>query len=212
MFCEECGTKNGKGTKFCTNCGHKVGDAPKNEERKVDLNAAVDNVTDKGKELLEKGKDFYAKKPKVVYGIIGAIVLIIILLVITGGKTMKCEAEDDYTTYNATVKYDSDDEVTKIHREMVIDLKSDDFEELLDMLDTDIDEYVEEMQDELEDGLDEAEDGYDASIKKSGNKIISTETYEGEALEEFLEYLEVKDIDDLEDYLEDGYTEYKCEK
>ena len=37
MFCGECGTKNEKGAAFCENCGAKLKEVPKEEEKEKNL-------------------------------------------------------------------------------------------------------------------------------------------------------------------------------
>ncbi len=220
MFCGNCGTKNEVTAKHCVNCGNAL--APANESVSNVAPAAVPvnnssndfvvNAKAKGNELITKGKDFYAKSPNTVYGIVGGVVLVIILFIVLGDKTMTCETSESFADTSVDVKYNGDDDVTKIFIKVVYDTTDGDFEDYLDYEDVDIDEFVDDQQDDLEDYMDDAPDGYKASIKKSGDNIIQTQEFKGEALEEYLDDLDVKDVDDLEDYLEDGYSDYKCEK
>ncbi len=212
MFCEECGSKNESGTKFCTNCGHQITNANSVEKSsKLDLKKVTTMVTEKGKTVISKGKDYYSKKPNVVYALIAGIVLVIILFVILGDSTMKCEAENGYTTSEVEVKYSGDD-ITKIIDKNIIDLDDSDFKDSMEYLDMDIDEYIETIEETIEEELDDAPDGFDVDIKKSGDELIMSATYKGEALEKYLDDKDVNDIDDLEEYLEEDYTDYKCEK
>ncbi len=222
MFCEKCGKKNNVSAKFCADCGaemkgasvkeastEEVGTAPE-----IDVNKVVNDVANKGKKGLEFAKDFYKKNTTLVLGAGGALLLIIVLLVVFGGNKMVCEGKDDYSETIVEAKYNGDDEVTYLEVKTIMDHTDKDFEDMLDYLDyDDIDEYIEDLKDDAEDEIDDADvDGFNITIKKSGDNVISTMTLKGEALEEYMDDMDFDDVRDVEDYYEDGYDELKCEK
>lgn len=64
MFCEECGTKNKKGTAFCENCGAKLQDNVDNEETV--------------KKVIVKEKKPMSKKTKIIISVVGVIVVALV--------------------------------------------------------------------------------------------------------------------------------------
>ena len=66
MFCGQCGTKNEKGAAFCENCGAKLKEVPKEEEKEKKSTS----------KKVEKKKKDLSKKQKILIAVI-AIVLVV---------------------------------------------------------------------------------------------------------------------------------------
>ena len=73
MFCEECGTKNKKGSAFCENCGHKiVVEEPIKEDKKKETKTETKVVKKEVK------KEPMNKKTKIIIGVISIVVVALI--------------------------------------------------------------------------------------------------------------------------------------
>lgn len=90
MFCEKCGAKNSKDSKFCGSCGHEIKNVSKNSKSKQNLEM-VKEQTNKIKEL--------PKKNKIIMGIVIIILIIsIIILSILLNNPIK-KIEDSLQNY-----------------------------------------------------------------------------------------------------------------
>lgn len=97
MFCEKCGAKNSKDSKFCGSCGHKIS------------NIELKETTNKNNKILKEQRDKIKelpKKNKIIMGIvlIITIIAIIILSILLNNPVKKIEdsLESYYKNYQPT--------------------------------------------------------------------------------------------------------------
>ena len=82
MFCEKCGTKNDSSNKFCEKCGNKLEPEVK-ETKKTVKKENTSSVKDKLNTL--------SKKQKIIGGVVGLVVIILIVLYAIGSKMTSLE-------------------------------------------------------------------------------------------------------------------------
>lgn len=82
MFCEKCGTKNDSSNKFCEKCGNKLEPEVK-ETKKTVKKENTPGIKEKINAL--------SKKQKIIGGVVGLVVIILIVLYVIGSKMTSLE-------------------------------------------------------------------------------------------------------------------------
>ena len=131
------------------------------------------------------------------------------MFLLTGcGKTLTCTRTEDQDGIEVEqewkVKYNSDDEITKVNLTAKMELTDKDYEDEWEDFVDEMDEMIEEAEEEDEEGIKISSKGgkktYEMSVKIDAKKAKNS------AIDEFYDHK--MDIEELEEYLEE--LDYKC--
>ena len=169
MFCGKCGTQNAEGVPFCAGCGAPLGGGSK-KEKKFNLPKININLKDR-KTLICLGA--------------GAIVLVVLLFLLFGGRSAKGTAED---FMDAMIDADSEAMFDLVPGKVIDYLMEEE-----DMDKRDLQEMYEELDEELVEMYEEMEDYYGGKLKIT-YEIADEWEIDGDDLEDIQEMYEEFDV------------------
>ncbi len=154
MFCEKCGTKNKKGTKFCENCGHKFEIVEETE----------DDVEETKTVKPAKPKKAMPKKKKILLGIVAVVIVGgCIALYILLNNPLKV-VEDNIASYYSTYEVGEESSLKELKeiKKVIKDNKKNDetLDKIKDTITKAIDSWVKNFNVEYK-NEDKLEDAYE---------------------------------------------------